>query len=724
MTPPRQILTLAIFILVFPFAALAQQSSWRVEKLGTNSWVEWDLTTGIVTATNGVLIEYGGAVLTADRVTLNQKTGEASADGRVRIQRDDMVWVGEHITYNFNTHQMEAAQFRTGKPPVFAGGADLHGDVSNRVYTVRHAYITTDDISEPTQRIRATSIKIVPGERFEARNAVLYLGKVPVFYFPVYSRKLDERANRFILTPGSSSHYGAFLLGSYTFFLNEQIDGALHLDYRTKRGIGTGADANLHLDQWGEAAFKYYYAHDIDANADSPGLSIPDDRQRFYFSYNATPFTNLNVKSRVDYQSDERLLHDFLEGDYRRNPQASTFVEVNKLWPNFSLDVYAQPRVNDFLETIERLPEVKLTAFRQQLGPLPFFYESESSAGWYRRLFADTNSPAIASYSAFRADTFHQLTLPWTFFGWLNVTPRAGGRFTYYDCATATNPSNEISRAVFNTGVEVSFKSSRLWPAAKSALLDVDGIRHIIEPSVNYVFVPVPNKRPAGLPQFDYELPSFRLLPIEFPDYNSIDSVDSQNTLRLGLRNKLQTKRDGRIDNLAWWDVYTDWRLQRRQGQETFADLFSDLAFKPRSWLTVESLTRWDLNDGRLNMALHNLSFQPNDVWNWSVGHWYLRDGFIDQGSSLISSTLLWRLSENWAFRTEHSFEARNGRMQEQAYTVYRDLRSWTAALTLRLRDNLGGPDDVAVALTFSLKAAPRFGLGSDTTRANPLLGN
>ena len=128
--------------------------------------------------------------------------------------------------------------------------------------------------------------------------------------------------------------------------------------------------------------------------------------------------------------------------------------------------------------------------------------------------------------------------------------------------------------------------------------------------------------------------------------------------------------------------------------------------------------------DNRLNMAFDNISFQPNDVWNWSIGHWYLRDGFVDPGSSLISGILLWRLNENWAFRTAHFFEANNGRMQEQDYTVYRDLRSWTAALTLRMRDNVGGPNDIAVAFTFSLKAAPSFSLGSDTVRINPLLGD
>ena len=53
--------------------------------------------------------------------------------------------------------------------------------------------------------------------------------------------------------------------------------------------------------------------------------------------------------------------------------------------------------------------------------------------------------------------------------------------------------------------------------------------------------------------------------------------------------------------------------------------------------------------------------------------------------------------------------------MEEQSYTIYRDFRSWTGALILRLRDNRSGSDDVTVAFTFSLKAAPRFGIGKDS---------
>ena len=88
-----------------------------------------------------------------------------------------------------------------------------------------------------------------------------------------------------------------------------------------------------------------------------------------------------------------------------------------------------------------------------------------------------------------------------------------------------------------------------------------------------------------------------------------------------------------------------------------------------------------------------------------------------------MADTIFLKLNENWGFRASHHFDVQDGRMQEQFYTVYRDMRSWTAALTFRVRQNVTGPDDFTVAFTFSLKAFPRFGLGADSLKPYYLLG-
>jgi lipopolysaccharide assembly outer membrane protein LptD (OstA) len=734
MTRLRSIFLAALCLLWLGPALLAQEreeGDLEIVGLTDQSWAEYyyNLTNNVAYGHSGAMVRYEGAVLTADEISLNEQTKEVTADGGVRLEHEDQIWVGQHAVYNFETRQMQASQFRFGKPPVFMEGHDLTGG-SNAVYVATNAYVTTDDIADPVFRVRAKEIRIIGRKKLVARNAYLYVKNMPVFYYPYYSRNLGPHANNFNFLPGYRSIFGPYLLTSYTWWLNPQLDGILHVDERERRGPGAGPTLNYHLGRWGEGTFKYYYQYDQNPTISATN-GIPNNRQRIDFSYLSSPATNLEFRAVARYQGDSNMVREFFESEYRHDPQPDSYFEANKFWQNFSLDEYTQPRANDFLDTVERLPEVRLTGFRQEIGSLPLYYESQSSVGYYRRLFIETNDvPNGTNYAAARADTFHQMLMPLTFFDWLNVTPRVGGRFTGYSEASGPGAySDEESRGVFNTGVEVSFRASRLWPEVENNFLQVDGLRHIIEPSVNYSFVPKPNVTPNQLPQFDYEMPSLRLLPLDFPEYNAVDSIDSENVLRWGVRNKLQTKRDGQVVNLVNWDVYADWRLQRRDDQGTFSDVYSDLTLRPRSWLTVESVTRYDMEDGLWRMAFHEITLQPVSALSWSIGQYYLRNDLssaptaLGIGNNLFTSVLTYKINENWGLRTVHRFEASNGSMEEQAYTVYRDLRSWTAALTLRVLQNPTGPQDLTVAFTFSLKAHPHFGLGSDTGLPYSLIG-
>ena len=106
-----------------------------------------------------------------------------------------------------------------------------------------------------------------------------------------------------------------------------------------------------------------------------------------------------------------------------------------------------------------------------------------------------------------------------------------------------------------------------------------------------------------------------------------------------------------------------------------------------------------------------------------------MRDDFsssptaLGEGNNAYTSTLYYRLNEDWGLRMAHYFDARTGRLLQQSYTAYRDLRSWTAALSFVVRNNSNGPQDYGVAFTFSLKAYPHFGLGTDSAGAYSLLG-
>ena len=147
---------------------------------------------------------------------------------------------------------------------------------------------------------------------------------------------------------------------------------------------------------------------------------------------------------------------------------------------------------------------------------------------------------------------------------------------------------------------------------------------------------------------------------------------------------------------------------------------------KARSWFTLSSETRYHIEDRNWREANHTLTLTPNSAWSWAVSHRYLKSDPAlgrDSGNNTILSTFYYRFSENWAARLQHRFEARDGTLEEQYYTLYRDFRSWTGAVTFRVRLNRIGPTDYGVAVTFSLKAIPRFQLGDDQHKPILLLG-
>ncbi len=717
---------------------------WAISGANTNS--QWQGAGPTNYFNNGAVLSNSTGRITMDRGWENDMTGEVEAEGDVTILDHGHVWRGTNFIYNLKTGDVRAASFKSVQGAFSLSGARLGGGRDN-IYTATNADITTDDYERPAYRIHAKRITIALGDYFEAHEATLYWGTIPVFYFPYYKRSLGQHPNNFEFIPGYRSIFGPYLLSAYNWYGNGVIDGTVHLDVREERGVAGGPDLNVHLGQWGEAAFRYYYINDQKPSAD--GISAPhlgDNRQRSTFNYKVQPTTNLTVGVVANYQSDPLVLRDFFEGEYNTNVQPISYAHATQLWPNYDLDLMVQPRLVNFFDTVERLPDVKLAGLRQEVGQTPLFYESETSVGWFKRAFSDTNSlyyltnftlnpnamgfrstntPAN-DYSASRLDTFHQFSLPETLFGWLNVDPNVGGRLTYYSDVTGPAVStNQQLRAVFNTGVDINAKLSRVYEDAQSDFLDIHELRHIIQPEVDYVYVPAPTRSSNQVPQFDYQSPSLRLLPIDFPDFNNIDAIGRTDVVRLMLRNKLQTKRADGVEDFLNCAIYTDWNLQP-EGNKPWSDLYTDLDLRPRSWLNLSSSTRYDMESNRWREAIERVVVHPSSAWTFAVTYDYLINNdpefqtFAGQtvpGHNLIQGSVYYRFNQNWGIHIAEQYEAQYGGLQQQLYSIYRDMRSWTASLLFRITEGPGQPTDFTVALTFSLKAYPRYGMQSDSDR-------
>ena len=117
-------------------------------------------------------------------------------------------------------------------------------------------------------------------------------------------------------------------------------------------------------------------------------------------------------------------------------------------------------------------------------------------------------------------------------------------------------------------------------------------------------------------------------------------------------------------------------------------------------------------------------TFAFNDHWSWGISHWYLANGLVgNPEENFFASNLFYRFDDNWGLRATHNFNASDGRLQEQYYTLYRDLRSWTMGVTFRVTDNVNSSPDFTISFAISLKASPSTHVGDDVANRYRIIG-
>ena len=206
-----------------------------VESIGEGKMV-FDLRTGVATYKDGVMLKYGPSVLTADTMQIDRETGETFAKGNVILQREGgQLWRGEQLNYNFKTRVISGNNYLAGHPPYFISGETLITEPTNQTYITTNGYFSTDDHPDPGYRIRAKKIIIVPGKSIEARDAVVYLGDVPVMYLPYYHKELTRHENNYTFLTGYRSTWGPFLLNTYNWHWSDAFQSALNFDLRGTR---------------------------------------------------------------------------------------------------------------------------------------------------------------------------------------------------------------------------------------------------------------------------------------------------------------------------------------------------------------------------------------------------------------------------------------------------------------------------------------------------------
>ncbi len=257
------------------------------------------------------------------------------------------------------------------------------------------------------------------------------------------------------------------------------------------------------------------------------------------------------------------------------------------------------------------------------------------------------------------------------------------------------------------TGKKISFEA-RTWEGAQSSALGLDGLKHVIQPFTNFSWAASNISNPAEILQFDRFQGSTQLLPIDFPQFTSIDSIDSWTIWRFGVRNRLLTRRDDAT--VSWLDIetYMDVNFDNPFDRTQYSNLVNRLSFTPVPWASFGIQSQVPVFDKGFTEINTSVSVQPVANLQISFAHRYLNNAPFFDNSSLYVFSGYYRINDNWGVGVSEQYEGTTGVLEQQRYSIYRDLTSWVASVGAIIRDN-GGVKEYGVLLTFTLKALPKF---------------
>ncbi|HJT82331.1 MAG TPA: hypothetical protein VJ719_14145 [Chthoniobacterales bacterium] len=701
---------------------------------------------GLATARENVAIHIGDTDIYADYAQYDARNHEILVQGNVRIYRDKTLYLAERATYNTETKTVKGDTMRTDYEPYFVAGTNIQS-ISENAYRIENGIFTTHDSPDPSFHLRARTIRVYEKDHVVFQNVTFYVGKVPIFWWPYVYQSLDD-AFSFTVSPAFLSSWGPSLLTSVTFPITEKIKGRVHLDYRTRRGPAIGFDSNIVYgkDDNSWAHLKTYYIQDQNPlinRTSLPRNAVPTGRYRATLE-NRTQFTDdIYAILNITKLSDEFVMQDFFETQFRIDPVPDAMGALAKTSPFYTLTAIARVQANNFFDVTERLPEVVLDVKRHGLFGGPIFYEGETGFANLHRTYP--SGAGFENYSSIRLDSFHQFTYPNTYFGWLSVVPRVGFRDTFYtesrNLGSTVFPANDnplipnfilpdpthrmpidfggdTNRTVINAGAEASFKISRTWEDAQTRTLGLDGLRHVIQPFTNFSWVTENGANPASILQFDRYQPSTQLRPIDFPQFVSIDAIDNWTVWRVGVRNRLETRRDDLTITWLELETYADVNLDNPYDRTEYSNLFNKFRFSPLPWASLAVDSQIPAFDDGFTEVNSNIVVQPISNLQVNFGHRYLNNNPFFNASSLFVVGGYCRLNDNWGVAVQEQYEANTRTLEQQRYSVYRDLTSWVASLGAVVRDN-AGRKEYGVLLTFTLKAFPKLGVDLNFDPAN-----
>jgi len=740
-----------------------------------DTWLEDDVR--VIVAIGNVRIKKGDETLNADNVILyfDQEKGEKGkpakqvykevyAEGNVTLTRKDDLIIAEKIFENIKEEKglfVKSTISSVLKPPVtrmnmpaFVSGDEIKNTKGN--YEIKNGDFSLCSYGHPHYRFKYSKLRIIKTDEksiLTTKNNVFKVGNVPIMYFPYLNFNLKKNPKRLQeWNTGKVSRFGRFVTTDwdlYAFGLGEKLsdwsDLTFSADYLEFRGPAAGLDFKYAKPNYYGYASTWYI--NDDKTTDINNVPVPrKDRGHFLWRHRQ-PFLNDWVADiEISQVRDRSFFREYYQQVLKLEKDRNTLLYLRKLSGNRGITFLAEHQLRTYDTLIDSLrlsrknesfPELKYRIIGEPLWKGRLNFTSETELAYQNRLFdriaplkSDTNflgrgelltaervfdrAPVrYESKETFRFDTNNMLNAPFRIMG-QRFNPFIGIRFTGYSESVKLNPVTRRNegggtprgRIAIPFGINTSRTLSRTY-SVYNKFLNINRLRHIMVPELLLNFTPIVTQDPEDLNQFD-----------------GIDALDTYQSIKLGLRNRLQTKRGEKTVDVV--DLYTRINFfPGNAGLQRKRDDYIDWYFKIKLTDNISILSEgneFNLRKGGVDILNTSLLYVNSPKWRFSIGNRY-----VDNISStvLFNSTLAlnekWSvgLTQQYAFRTEEKDAIGRGNDFENkslysAATVTRYFHDWVATMSL---SQIGTRDNDNIV---SFNITPR-GIGATTNRLRSL---
>ncbi|MCH8149522.1 MAG: LPS assembly protein LptD [Planctomycetes bacterium] len=604
--------------------------------------------------------------------------------------------------------------------------------LSTRRFVASDAVFTTSDFHTPHYHIGAGRVELTDrtplgssGARegiragsFQITDATLNLHNVPVAYWPSVRGRLDtsETAIR-SLRLGYSDDFGVevetdwHLLNVMGLETPEGFDATLKLDYFSERGPAIGVDVDYERDRYNGLIRSYLLTDDgVDSlSRDRENVPTQDVRGRFLLRHRQYLEDDWQLTLELAYVSDDNFLEEFFEKEFDNDKAQETLLYLKKQRDNWAFTAHVQGRLMDSTTVTERYPDLAFFRVGRTLGDW-LTWHSQYKLGVVRYRPTDQtfreflrDGKQYSSSSVGRVDSRQEFEAP-VDVGPFRFVPFASGRTTAWDDSPF---DGGLARLLTVAGVRGSTYLSKVSPGVRSALFDIDGVRHIVKSDV-VAWVGASNRDPDDL----------------FPFDERVEGAQGLSGVALGLRQRWQTKR-GQGDNrrtvdFLTFDVevgffddpdgeattngYTSYARPENAIARNYIN--SSLVWRLNDRTALLSEMNYDTNDGEIDIFNVSLAVERPPRFSYLLGYRYIKE----TNSNLLGFDMNYRLTEKYTMAFRELFDLARGETLDFTIAIIRKFPRWFGAVSFELDEP---EDDFGISFSVWPQGLPQAALGS-----------